>query len=61
MQESVTQYGLDKAARLAECQAQELSKEQAAACLGEFAANVGTEACGEAQRWLDTLPPPEQD
>ena len=51
-------YSEDKAARLLECQAQELTREQAQACLGRFALDIGTSACREAERWLETLPEP---
>lgn len=51
----VRQYASDKAQRLAECQLQDLSEEQAKACLGAFARDLGTKACKEADAWLESL------
>lgn len=56
----LTDWAAEKAARFAECQLQDpLSKQQAAACLGTFASDLGTDACGETTRWLDSLPAQE--
>jgi len=52
----MAEYAKAKAVRLAECQAQELTQEQAEKCLGEFAVAVGSEACQAAWDWMKELP-----
>lgn len=54
--EGLKAYAAEKAQRLAECQLEDLSEEQARACLGQFARDLGTKACGEANDWLESLP-----
>jgi len=54
--EGLRDYAAQKALRLAECQAQDLtSKDQAQACLGQFARDLGTKSCKEGEAWLDSL------
>ncbi len=48
-------YAAEKAQRLAECQLKDLSETQAKACLGQFARDLGTKACEDAEEWLETL------
>jgi len=55
--EGLRDYAGEKAVRLAECQAQDLtSTEQAKACLGQYARDLGTKTCKEGEKWLETLP-----
>ncbi len=54
--DAVRQYSQEKGARLIECQLQDpTSTEQARACLGTYARDLGTEGCKEAEAWLETL------
>jgi len=48
-------YAAEKAQRLAHCQLQEVSEAQAKACLGQFARDLGTKACDDANEWLEAL------
>ena len=48
-------YAAEKAQRLAECQLQDLSEDQARKCLGQFARDLGTKACDDANEWLEEL------
>ncbi len=57
--EGLRQYAEEKAGRLLECQSQDLSVDQAKACLGQYARDLGTKSCSEAEKWLDTLPAAE--
>jgi len=57
--QAVLDYSEAKAKRLAECQLQELTREQAEQCLGEFAVAIGSEACQAADDWARTLPSEE--
>ena len=57
--DGLRQWSADKGQQLAKCQLQDIaSKEQAEACLGGFARDLGTKGCKETQAWLDTLPGP---
>ena len=54
--EGLRDFAAEKAVRVAECQAQDpASKEQARACLGQFARDLGTTACKEGERWMESL------
>jgi len=53
---AVSHYAKAKAAKLVECQAQELTRAQGEQCLGLLAHDLQTDACAEASRWLDSLP-----
>lgn len=54
---AVAQWAADKAERWARCQLQHpASREQAEACLGDFARDLGTDTCAEVGRRLDGLP-----
>lgn len=49
-------FAAEKAVRVAECQAQDpASKEQARACLGQFARDLGTKSCRKGEYWLNSL------
>jgi len=54
--DAMAEYAKAKAVRLAECQAQELTRQQAEKCLGEFAVAVGSDACQAAWDWMKELP-----
>jgi len=55
--QGLQQYAAEKAGRLLECQAVDpASMEQAERCLGQYARDLGTQSCKEAQKWLDELP-----
>lgn len=56
--DGLRQYSTEKAGRVLECQSQDLTLDQAKACLGQYGRDLGTKACGDAQEWLETLPDP---
>ena len=51
------QYAAEKAGRVLECQAADSTNlELAERCLGQYARDLGTKSCKEADRWLEALP-----
>ena len=55
--QKLTDWATEKASRWAQCQLQDpISQEQARACLGEFASDLGTDACGAVEEAISTLP-----
>lgn len=48
-------YAAEKAERLAHCQLEELTEDKARKCLGQFARDLGTKACKDANLWLEEL------
>jgi len=56
-QEALASWATEKAATWAKCQLMDpVSKEQAKACLGEFARDLGTDTCELVEQQLEQLP-----
>jgi predicted TIM-barrel fold metal-dependent hydrolase len=56
-QDALARWAAEKAGRFAQCQLLDpTSREQAEACLGEFARDLGTDTCRQVERKLERLP-----